>query len=83
MKIYIVEGSTGEYADRRDWLVKGYFDRTKAEQHAIDAENWLKGYGIDNWCKNFGRIPVTNPYDPCMDVDYTGTMYYVVEVEVD
>lgn len=84
MKIYIVEGSTGEYADRQNWLVKAYSSRDKADAHAQSAEKWINDYGVSEWRKQkYDANRDLNPYDPNMSVDYTGTSYYVIELDLD
>lgn len=32
MRVWLVEGFTGEYDDRRDWIVGGFLDKNKAEE---------------------------------------------------
>lgn len=34
MKIWIVEGYGGEYEDAREWQIKAFFDRKRAEAYA-------------------------------------------------
>lgn len=81
MKIYIVEGNTGEYDDYRCWPVHAYADETKAKEHADNAQNWLTDYGPERWRKERWDVAPKNPYDPNMYVDYTGTKYSVYSIE--
>lgn len=81
MKIYVVEGSTGEYSDHREWLVKAFVneecaqdfvERVGREYRRLEQE--CEG---DRW--NIGD----NSLDPYMQTDYTGTNYRYFEVELD
>jgi len=79
-KIYIVLGTTGEYADQCEWPVIAYFDETKAKEHVIKAgrrsTELIQEYG---WSK----IPRgNNEFDPIMQVDYTGVEYRIVDVDL-
>lgn len=87
MKIYIVEGSTGEYSDRRNWNVIAYTNKQEAEDHAFNATKRAKEifpFREDFWEYNRSEFPdrLKNEFDPRMDMDYTGTDYYVTEVEL-
>ena len=37
MRLYLVMGESGEYEDRRNWVVKGYLNKRLAEHHAQRA----------------------------------------------
>jgi hypothetical protein len=78
MKIYIVEGSTGEYSDRQDWIVCAYQSKEKAEEHADKAEHRAK----EMLPKRYSNFEGQNEFDPHMRMDYTGTEYYVIETEL-
>lgn len=82
-KLYIVMGTTGEYSDRIEWPVAAYEDTEEAEKH-VDAATrrskelmgQRKGNYYDEHPKEF------NIYDPGGQIDYTGTDYYILEVEL-
>lgn len=84
MTIYIVEGSTGEYSDRREWSVKAFRSQEKAEAYVTLCEAWLREHRVND--DNFGidryELMGKNPHDPNMQIDYTGTRYYYYEVEL-
>lgn len=90
--IYIVMGSTGEYSDRREWAVKAYFDQDKAVRHADEAAEIAhklmktdkKTVDAYIWASSLERSAMNppNPLDPDMYMDYTGTDYYVIAVEL-
>lgn len=87
MKIYIVYGETGEYSDRRDWPVLAYTDEALAEAHVLMCEEWLRvqrcHYGSSPVLDYTERDALVNPHDVsgAFSVDYTGTRYFVVNVE--
>jgi hypothetical protein len=81
MKVFIVEGACGEYDDYVEWPVAAYLVEELAKAHVKGAEegflNLKKIYG-------FYDIPndVKNPYDPSMNVSYTGPKYYYYALEI-
>lgn len=87
--IYIVTGATGEYSDRSEWLIRAYTNEAQAREHVMNAENWYrqnvlngkKKLSWDDYLKRSGEWGI-NPYDPKMEVDYTGTYYFLQEVEM-
>jgi len=95
VRVWIVFGSTGEYSDRREWPVRGFIDKARAEAFEFAATRWardhskrLKGHECDDCysaAKNFRQCgeDEKSPHDPDYSRDYTGTDYYTVEVEVE
>lgn len=94
MKAYIVKGHTGEYGDYSSWLVACYTDLERAVQHQNLANEWAKQLGGTN----SGREPdakfyesqlavrrgqIVCPYDPLFTIDYTGTQYTIVTIDLD
>jgi hypothetical protein len=88
MTIYIVQGSTGEYSDRTDWIVCAYTDKEKADEHATKAEAWGIGYAGRWEVRDYSAKEDVamendkNPFDPNFRQDYTGTSYWVKECEL-
>lgn len=91
MKIYIVVGYTGEFSDRTEWNVAAYTSRDKAEAHAKGATQYLVpangAFGMPS--AKFGvkasynqRDHLQSVWDPNCRMNYTGTDYYVNEVEL-
>lgn len=93
MKIYIVQGSTGEYSDHEEWLVKAFTTDIAARQFAEKC-----GEEYRRICIEFKNITGENtPYpgdiihhkispnahDPNMHCDYTGVNYRVFECELE
>lgn len=88
MTIYIVQGTTGEYSNRNDWLVCAYRTQEQADEHASKATHRAKEIQEQvhkDGCRYTDRereIWRTNEYDPDMQMDYTGTLYIVMETEL-
>jgi hypothetical protein len=81
MKTFVVMGTTGEYSDRDEWPVCGYSNEENAKQHVKEATRVAKH--IESTRENRYSIPHgSNPYDPNMCMDYTGTDYFYHEVEL-
>ena len=81
MKIYIVQGITGEYEDYYEWVLCAYADEETAKDHAKRAETRakesLKEY--DTW----NLVPYgSNEHDPLMHIDYTGIYYITYSCEL-
>lgn len=78
--LHIVTGSTGEYSDRREWLVQAHRTKAAARRHGIAcqeaADALYRKYAPTEM--DYDRIPdKANKFDPRMGTDYTGTHYYV------
>lgn len=81
IQVYVVMGSTGEYSDRSEWAVCAYQDKSKAEQHADHAK--LIAHKIfRNGDERYEDLDNKNAYDPYMRMQYTGTDYYVLSVDL-
>lgn len=84
MKIYVVTGSTGEYSDRTEWPVRAFRTQAQAEElveraSARARELFQERESKGGWGYDYSG---KNAYDPRMQMDYTGTTYYVGEVEL-
>jgi len=78
-KIYVVFGTTGEYSDRSEWMVKAFHTEKEADDLAATCNKeaaavFVESDGITAMCaiKDDGI-----PHDPACQWDYTGTDYYV------
>lgn len=93
MKIYIVSGSTGEYSDRTDWMVRAYASEDEAKR--VVEEYSAKAKEVEVRCD----LPEDDPNhfdkskrwrddfkwphpDPDFQMDYTGTSYAYGEIEL-
>ena len=80
--IYVVMGVTGGSLDNLEWPVRAYRDIRLAEQHVTNAIEYANAIEVQHLKDN--KKPLgTNPYDPRMQMDYTGTSYFIMEVEFD
>jgi hypothetical protein len=79
--IYVVMGTTGEYSDRTEWPVVAFCQKDTAEKLIEQATKRAKEieatreerYYVERGC---------NEFDPDMTMDYTGTYYFLYEVEL-
>jgi len=81
-KLYVVMGSTGEYSDHSEWLVYAFENEDDAKwwvERATEKANEWKNVRNSRHMDPPGGW---NPYDPHMHMDYTGTNYYIEEVEM-
>ena len=88
MKIYIVEGSTGEYSDHCEWAVKAFVSEQKAKDlvtKASEVANEIFACSeLDRSdIKYVDRWKATNPFDLGMQMDYNGTRYKYYDIELD
>lgn len=82
IEVHVVEGTTGEYEDRTEWPVVGFTDRARAEAFCKSINKWCQERSLHVHRYSGDDVP-TNPYDPHMQVDYTGTEYHLYTVTVD
>lgn len=84
--VYIVEGNTGEYSDRVNWLVKAFFCQKEAEKLRDKLNTELIRLGLASDCdrkmvkENSLQMKKLDPEFRC---DYTGTYYCILRVELD
>lgn len=74
MTIYLIEGKTGEYADRFTWISKAFTNKQLAES----TMNVWQQYA-DEQHKN--RTTYNSP-DPYFAMAYNGTFYRIIELEL-
>lgn len=73
--VHIIWGRTGEYEDKREWIVAIYDRKTQAEKHKKLAEEYVKkalAHGADRWS-------LKNPYD--LRLWYDGYVNYSISKE--
>jgi hypothetical protein len=79
VKVYVVMGATGEYSDHRTWTVCAYQDKKRAEEHADLAK--IEAHKIQKQ-DDYWACGGKNIYDPKMQMQYTGTDYYTIDVDL-
>lgn len=78
MKVYKVFGATGEYEDYHEWDVVAFVDKIKAD------ELCKKLNSIATYVMTKGEVEEKlREIDPNACVDYTGTEYFISELEVE
>jgi hypothetical protein len=80
-KIYVVMGSTGEYSDRSEWPVVAFRDEEEAQKSVENATRRANECGA-NRASQYQIEKGVNEFDPDMRMDYTGTSYYYMTVEL-
>jgi len=83
-KVWVLFGTTGEYSDRSEWVVRGYLNEADAEADcaALNAIAKDIGGGRD-WASLHEAVAERlTPHDASADMDYTGTEYSVSEVPI-
>jgi hypothetical protein len=80
--IYVVEGSTGEYSDHSEWLVKAFTSEDAAKDFVVKADAIARELQssrqshLDYWKEK-------HPMDDKYMSDYTGTHYTYHSVELE
>jgi hypothetical protein len=80
--IYVVSGSTGEYSDRTEWMVRAFVSEDAAMNLAVKATARAKELELTRKSRYEG-VEGANEHDPVMQMDYTGTTYRYDPVELD
>lgn len=79
--VWIVEGSTGQYSDHREWPVCAYPTEELAAEHARLAQTRADELGREY--DTYHDIPAgANEWDTRMSSDHNGTRYihYMIEL---
>lgn len=88
MRIYVVMGRCGEYSDHMEWMIVAYTLKSVAQAHVIKAtERMYELYADPTKAAYAGASYPSveegdNAWDPNMSTGYTGTSYYIEEVEL-
>ena len=85
MNIFIVNGQTGEYEDFRDWQVKAFALKRKANAYAKKlnaiASRFDRSASYEDRDKLRDELIIMG--DEYASIDYTGTKYGVSELELE
>lgn len=79
--IYVIIGTTGEYSDRDEWLVKAVTSENRAKELVLELSEPVRG--SESWkysqCEAF-----KHPLDPqCYIISYSGVGYSYKAVELE
>ena len=92
MKIYVVEGSCGEYSDHREWPVHAYANELLAQAKVQELTEWANEIRIKFKDKSWDWSDYVNELsdearnhlpDPNFNWDYSGFNYYYYLIELD
>jgi len=82
-KIYLVEGSTGEYDDRCEWIVKAFISAAKAAEFVGACQKEADKLEKETPYHNYeARRNEKHSLDPYYRRDYTGVKYGFFDVEL-
>ncbi|OQB10405.1 MAG: hypothetical protein BWY21_00326 [Parcubacteria group bacterium ADurb.Bin216] len=84
MKIYVVQGSTGEYSDHREWILKAFTKEQKAKDFVVACTQEyqrIKSSYEDKY--DWPKEKDPHKLDPAFEWDYTGTNYTYFETELE
>lgn len=74
-KIYVIIGTTGEYEDKYERIIKAFTDITKAEKHLEELEDQERGYrDAAMRCRECAGLDKTCPFyvEPAYQDDECG-----------
>lgn len=78
--IYVVLGTTGEYSDRMEWVVRAFRnEKTAQDQVEFLTEKWaaLKA-GLERYTDEYRNAEkAMTEWDPNFYEDYTGTSWWM------
>lgn len=83
--VYLVVGETGEYDDYQHWNVRAYRKREDADalSAALNAIARVPGKYRYSWAERSAMYEkLMDAGDPNPSIDYNGTSYEVVELEL-
>jgi hypothetical protein len=91
MKIYVVEGSCGEYSDHNEWPVHAYTDESIAQTKVKELTEWANEIQLkydESWdwyeyVSSLSEEEKNKLSDPDFRWDYSGFNYYYYQVELD
>ena len=82
--LYIVRGSTGEWSDRSDWMVRAYFtyDEAKSEVERLTTklDELIGGRDVVSYEARKEVTELMREFDEDFSMDYTGTSWWIREV---
>lgn len=80
-KCYIIMGACGQYDDHCEWPARVFLNKETAEKVCEDFNNELRrlGYHYSNDGTVEDYWDITVPFDPYLEMDYTGAGYSVTE----
>jgi len=81
-EIFVVQGSTGEYSDRIEWIVAAFASEHEAYERADNAKAEADRLFEETKDSLLARLDAKNKYDEAMEIDYTGVIYGVIKIKL-
>ena len=81
-ELYAILGSTGEYEDYQEWIVATYLDYDLAAEHRNLAQEYANRFEENRKSKWQSPPAGSNPYDPFMTMQSSGTSYDIEHTEL-
>jgi hypothetical protein len=85
-KIWMVGGSTGEYSDRVEWAVDAWRSEAEAQARVKFLDDKMRELGLcdsrDDYDIRDQKELAMRAFDPAFSCDYTGSHYYICELEL-
>jgi len=85
-KIWMVGGTTGEYSDRVEWVVDAWRSESEAQARVRFLDDKMREIGLGAYIDDYdtlGRAELAmRAFDPAFSCDYTGSHYYICEMEL-
>jgi hypothetical protein len=80
----MVGGTSGEYSDRTEWVVDAWRSEIEAQARVTELKRFMQEIGIDwhKWEDRERAIKKMRKHDAAFQLDYTGTEYYICELEL-
>lgn len=91
-KVYIIQGSCGEYDDHTTWIYRAFTDKSKAQirMNELNAKLKLMNMSSDNDNPSYDyskelkiNQQIMNVIDEYFCYDYTGSSYSLIEVDLE
>lgn len=82
-KLFVVIGTTGEYSDRSEWLVRAFKREADARTYVEALQDRRKQLPQRDWENDLAIEAAMREFDPQYSEDYTGTSWFVRSVDYD
>jgi hypothetical protein len=83
MKIFIAEGRTGEWEDRRDWPLRAFRKEAKAKEFVDDLNEKARDIGVRFSRGTESDLEEMKRFDPQLQsIDSDGIEYYYYSLDL-
>ena len=81
-EIFVVQGSTGEYSDRIEWIVAAFASEHEAYERADNAKAEADRLFEETKDDNPKRYGAKNKFDDQMIMDWNNVIYGVIKIKL-